>query len=584
MNKFSNMVKFFINIMKKNPILFSVVLLSPIFSGCLTIYVYNSQVLLINAVTMSIEHENIMLKEIFQAIKLFVTINIVQLCVDYICKCLATRLGTEVGWKFQDELVTIANRIDLIKLDDKEFHDKLSRAKELVGNELLGIVNDFVNIINQGCSLYSIIFLTIEYRLYYCSLLITFMLVINVYIKVKTEIKVKNLNREMTFDGRVADYLSGLMDQANAVRELRIYGGQNFYLELWKKKFIYQNSKRYGARKFEIRMGIIVSGIQIITTFFIIYILIKNINNNVNITIGLLSVLFLNLIQCKNKIFDILWPICSLYASVVKMQDFNDVLKYKNILNENKNYNIKDPTPLLVNKIEFYYKQNNLIFKDLSIKILPGEKVAVVGKNGAGKSTFIKLLLGLYAPTKGEIIWNGETVCPKKVAVVFQNYAKYDLTLRENISLGNISRINCDNDIVDIIKKCGLDDLYMKLGGLDVPLGYTQKNGMDISVGQWQRVAIARALYSEANLLIFDEPTAAIDPKTEVEIFKMLIELCKNKTAIFVSHRLGWTKECDRIVVLDNGKVIEQGNYDELMAKKGEYYQMYKAQSFWYQN
>jgi len=192
--------------------------------------------------------------------------------------------------------------------------------------------------------------------------------------------------------------------------------------------------------------------------------------------------------------------------------------------------------------------------------------------------------LGLYAPTKGEIIWNGETVCPKKVAVVFQNYAKYDLTLRENISLGNISRINCDNDIVDIIKKCGLDDLYMKLGGLDVPLGYTQKNGMDISVGQWQRVAIARALYSEANLLIFDEPTAAIDPKTEVEIFKMLIELCKNKTAIFVSHRLGWTKECDRIVVLDNGKVIEQGNYDELMAKKGEYYQMYKAQSFWYQN
>ncbi|WP_143186182.1 ATP-binding cassette domain-containing protein, partial [Paenibacillus sp. P3E] len=143
-------------------------------------------------------------------------------------------------------------------------------------------------------------------------------------------------------------------------------------------------------------------------------------------------------------------------------------------------------------------------------------------------------------------------------------------------------QINNDELIIETLRKCNCYDIYEKLGDLDVPLGRNIENGQELSGGQWQKLAIARALFSDSNLLIFDEPTSAIDPKTEVEIMNNIFCLCENKTAIFISHRLGWAKNANRIIVIDNGRVIEQGTHTELINKLGAYYKMYSLQASWY--
>ena len=139
-----------------------------------------------------------------------------------------------------------------------------------------------------------------------------------------------------------------------------------------------------------------------------------------------------------------------------------------------------------------------------------------------------------------------------------------------------------DDAILKVVEQCGLTDLVNELGGLDVKLGRLYEYGRELSGGQWQRLAIARALFSENEVIVFDEPTAAIDPNAELEIYNMLLKLCKDKTAIFISHRLGWAKNMDKILFIENGKIAEMGTHEELVEKNGLYSEMYNMQASWY--
>lgn len=231
--------------------------------------------------------------------------------------------------------------------------------------------------------------------------------------------------------------------------------------------------------------------------------------------------------------------------------------------------------PIVLSNVDFSYRNSNeKILSNLNLTINKNEKVAIVGVNGAGKSTLIKLILGLYSPSKGSIKWNGKDKVPNNISIVFQNYIKLELTLRENITMGNIKEINNDELIKNTMKLCNCYDIYEELGSLDAPLGRVIDSGRELSGGQWQKLAIARAIFSNSELLIFYEPTASIDPNTEVEIFNNIIEMCQGKTAIFISHRLGWAKNANRIIVIDHGEIKEIGTHEELMALGGLYCSM----------
>jgi len=238
--------------------------------------------------------------------------------------------------------------------------------------------------------------------------------------------------------------------------------------------------------------------------------------------------------------------------------------------------------------VNFSY-QNSVknVINCVNFSIKPGEIVALVGENGSGKSTIVKLLSRLYDPQKGELFLDGQNIknfraddFRKKISVVFQDHIKYQLSARENIYLGNIEQ----KDNILKIKEAGMQSgADRKLsgfpGGYDTILGRWFKNGEELSIGQWQMMAISRAFFRDAEIVILDEPSSALDPETEMNIFSRLKELIKGRSALIISHRYSTVKMADKILVLDKGEILEQGSHEELIKKNRKYARLYSTQA-----
>ncbi|MCM3039000.1 ABC transporter ATP-binding protein/permease [Paenibacillus motobuensis] len=574
-------------IFKKNPLIFSLTFLFPLVSGLLTFYSYSAQVTLINLV--AVESREFTWNQVFAAaiipVLIYISVYGVQNLFSSITMIIKNKLNANVTMAFQSDIIDVANNIDFERFDNKEFGDKLQRAKGVVGEDLDGITNFLVSSVGTISSLISIIWLSATSGYYLITLIISIMIVSTLTIRLITEVKVRRVGREITFDGRMGDYLSKTLEDYNALREMKTYNSTNYFIELWGNMMSKQHNKRYGARKFEIKIGTIVAFLQTTTIFIVLIFLLNRLDDHNTVTIGTISVLFLALLSCGNKIMSLTWPLSRLYISSSKLYDLNEVLeishKFSNKVEINKNY--QSLIPITFSNVSFKYSiSEKYVLSNINMTIKPGEKIAIVGENGAGKSTLIKLILGQYRPSSGFIDWNNCKYPNGKVSVVFQNFIKFELSLRENIILGNVNENIDDERVMEILEKCELMDLFHELGGLDVELGQIYEGGRQLSGGQWQKLAIARALYNDADLIIFDEPTSAIDPISEMKIYQKLIEICQDKTAIFISHRLGWAKSVDRIYVLESGIIAEEGNHEQLIANNGLYSDMFNLQSSWY--
>jgi len=236
-----------------------------------------------------------------------------------------------------------------------------------------------------------------------------------------------------------------------------------------------------------------------------------------------------------------------------------------------------------------YPKTDRYIFQHLNLKIEKGERLAIVGINGAGKSTLVKLMLGLFQVTEGEILINGSPLNSynrlalwSMFSVVFQDINILAFNLKENIACRSYE---IDEERVrEALDKVGLSDkVYSFEKGLDqMMLKIIEEDGALMSGGESQKLAIARALYKDANMVIMDEPTAALDALAEAEIYQDFSKLIKGKTAVYISHRLASTKFCDKIALFDNDGLCEYGNHTELMRKHGSYYKMFTVQGKYY--
>lgn len=246
---------------------------------------------------------------------------------------------------------------------------------------------------------------------------------------------------------------------------------------------------------------------------------------------------------------------------------------------------------LRLENVTFRYPgQERDVFTNFNLTIHPGEHVAVVGLNGAGKTTLVKLLTRLFAPTQGRVLFNGKDVRGYTLAsyftqfsVLFQEVKVFAFTLLENVALCPVQK--ADRARAELaLKKAGLWERVEKLpGGLDANLMKNiEMDGVELSGGENQRLALARALYKDAPVVILDEPTAALDPLAEYELYTRFAAITKDKTAVFISHRLSSTRFCDRILYMENGVIVEEGTHAQLMEKQGKYYALFQTQAQYY--
>lgn len=240
--------------------------------------------------------------------------------------------------------------------------------------------------------------------------------------------------------------------------------------------------------------------------------------------------------------------------------------------------------------VDFFYK-DHCALKNINLCINKGEIIALVGANGAGKSTLVKLFLGLYKPEKGIVLfenkpinlWDREALL-KKIGIVFQDFSRYELSLRENIAFGNIKDICNDEKLIRASVLSGADHIVDRNPNkLDVYLGKSfEEDGIDLSGGEWQRVAVSRVHLSDKEILIMDEPASALDPIAEYKQFTNLKNNLNGRTAILISHRIGFVRLANKIIVLDQGEIKEIGSHEELLELNGLYSQMFQEQSKWY--
>ncbi|MEG4942834.1 ABC transporter ATP-binding protein [Microcoleus sp. F4-D5] len=423
--------------------------------------------------------------------------------------------------------------------------------------------------------------------------------------------KQAKISREMNLSARV---LTG----EEYAKELRLFGLQELWLKRWQGQFLQFFSEMQQIRKkgaIVLLLWSVFSRIGVALPFVYVVmgalggrytlgdlalysglivqveqslqLLIGNYANLYDISLGV-SPIF-QLLELKPELQSPLGDVASRLPSLP--EDGQDARATNQLQDRGQDSRpTKDKIGIEIKHLSFCYPgSNKSTVEDINLTINPGEMLVLVGENGTGKTTLGKLLGRLYDPTSGTIAWNGKDLrsyslayVRSRIAVVMQDYARFPSTVRENVGFGDLLSLSDDTAINEAISEAGISAKVNSLEqGLETPLGKQLEDGIDLSGGQWQRIAIARALMrlSTAEVLIFDEPTAALDPKTEHEIYSIFRQIAAGKTTIVISHRLGLAKIADRIAVMENGKIAEIGTHDELIASNGIYCSMFTRQA-----
>lgn len=402
--------------------------------------------------------------------------------------------------------------------------------------------------------------------------------------------------------GKLSMEMNARMDQVNAIggyvgvlygeraaKDVRIYQMRDY---LMKKYQVMSNlcKEEYEADKIKGRYtGAVVFALELLAGATYVYIALKVLTGSVQIG---------DILMYAGAIITMMNSIREMMSIHIEINYSNEYLRtYEEFINlPNMHYDGTLPIEKRDDnryELEFchvsfkYPGTENDILRDVNLKFEIGGTMALVGRNGAGKTTLIKLLLRFYEPTEGEITLNGIDIGKydydeymKIFSVVFQDFELYHFPLDENIA--GSEKVN-EARVREVIRQVGLENRVAKMkNGIHTSLYYETGEGEMLSGGEAQKVAIARALYKDAPFVILDEPTAALDPLAEVEIYEKFDQMVKEKTAIYISHRMSSCKFCDRIVVLQDGKITEIGTHEELIKRQGEYFRLYEAQAKYY--
>ncbi|HBX36479.1 MAG TPA: ABC transporter permease [Pseudohongiella sp.] len=509
--------------------------------------------------------------------------------INTVCQSiLRALLSNEVNVMILEKALTL----ELANFEDSEYYDKLVRARREASSRPLSLVIATFDLIRDGISLISYGFLLLQFSIW-AVLLLSFAGVPAFMAEAKYSGEAFRNQRRRSSERRMQVYLEMVLTREDGVKEVKLMQLGRLFLQRYVDIFknIYKEDRNLVLRRgfWGYVLGLIAS-----VAFYFAYGWVAFAAVAGAITLGQMTMYIAVFRQGQGAV-------TSCLASINRMYEDN---LYLSNLTEYLGHNVPEPTGdktegpqpedgIRFEQVSFHYPGAERPALDaIDLHIRPGESLAIVGENGSGKTTLIKLLTRLYTPTGGRILYQGLDLqewdinaLREKLGVIFQDFARYQLKVGENIGVGDKEFIN-DRPLIEEAAEKGLAAEFIKHmpAQYDTQLGTWFRDGQDLSGGQWQKIALGRAfMRSRAEVLILDEPTAAIDARAEADIFAHFRELTANRISIIISHRFSTVRIADQIVVMEHGRILERGDHESLLALGGQYATLFELQAKGYQ-
>lgn len=496
------------------------------------------------------------------------------------------RFDMQITDRLEKEIVRKYRKLDYSCYEDPQTYDSISRISQNPGGKIRMIFWKL-------CEMVRIIILLIGYLLIFqqaSPLLVGIFLLFfppMLYENYKAGCLWYDLYSRQTADERKIAYYERLLTGKTSLAELKIYQATDYIEKLWKKQ-----SSKLRKEKEETLIRVEKTLLRKSTFSALWYlcsggVLLYGVITG-RISVSMFLVLFQTILNIVDTVNGLLETFGNFSREIQEMSYLHSFFALKNIPER------KGCIDRTVRRIRFehvcfsYPNAGTETLHDISFELDLSKSTAIVGENGSGKTTIIKLLCGLYQPTSGRILFdeydirnlnNGEI--GKAIKVVFQDFFQYELTIRENIGFGNLARISHDLELQEVLDAVHLEEL--KKLGLDTSLGKLEHEGIDLSRGQWQRLAVGRIFLNDTGYAVLDEPTASVDPVSEYNMYQLFYLLLRSRGSLMISHRLASAKMADHILVLKNGTIAEQGNHTELMKNQELYHELFCRQAEWYQ-
>src|SRR5262252_8229075 len=510
--------------------------------------------------------------------------GLIQRGIDYTDALLAGKYMNYISVRVMEH----ASSLDLIAYEDPVFYDRLERAR-VQATDRLYMIQAMGRLVQQ---LITTITLSVSILLFSPWLLV--ILIVGVFPAFLGETYFAFLgyakNFRQTPVRRQLDYLRLLGGSKEAAKELKLFGLQGFLTGRFKTLAdqVYHEDIALARRKFTAGSLLSIIGTAGYYTAYV-YAVWRTVTGV--FSFGTLTLLANAIRDASSNLQQTFSTLSTIADQALFLTDLIAFFDMKPAIRSKLNA-LPAPRPI-VSGFEFrnvsfrYPGASRLVLNGLNFQLRPGERVALIGENGEGKTTIVKLLCRLYDPVEGQILLDGVDLREydladlyREIGVIFQDYMRYEMTARENIAVGRIEKIDNLPLLEQSARKSLADEVVGKLeAGYDQMLGRRFENGVDLSGGEWQKVALARAYLRDAQLLILDEPTSALDARSEYEVFQRFAELTTGKMAIFISHRFSTVRMADRIVVLENGRIAEEGDHDKLTQLGGRYAEMFELQA-----
>jgi len=517
-------------------------------------------------------------------VALNVGMGLLMRLIDYTDALLANRYTQHVSVRVMDQ----AARLDLTTYENPVFYDRLERARVQATDRLV-LIQQLGRLIQQVIT--TLIF---SAALAWASPWLVLLLILGVLPSFLGETHFAFLgyakNFRQTTAKRQMDYLRQVAGSREGAKEVKLFGLHRFFTDRFKSLADQIYREDVALARSKLFLGGLLGIVGTLGYYgAYVYVIWRTLGGHYDI--GQFVFLTTSIQQASSNLQQVFSTASGIADQALFLTDLLAFFEMKSTVDPNPNGR-RIPEEITqgfeFQNVSFAYPgTSRTILKNFNMKLRRGERIALIGENGQGKTTVVKLITRLYDPTEGRILLDGVDLreysledLHQHIGVIFQDFVRFEMTARENIAIGRIESMSSEPEIELAAHKSLADTVVAKLaGGYDQMLGRRFEGGVELSGGEWQKIALARAYLRDAQLLILDEPTAALDARSELEVFERFAELTEGKMALLISHRFSTVRMADRIVVLSGGRLIEEGNHQQLMASGGVYAGMFEMQA-----